>query len=71
MSSGSGCLKMPNITIDLWEGRSKEEKRKLIQKISKDVSETLNIPIEHIRVIINEVSKDNWGLEGKQASQIR
>ena len=61
---------MPVIKIDIWEGRSKEAKRKLIKEVSKAVSESLEIPIEHIHIIINEISKDNWGLKGDQASEV-
>jgi len=61
---------MPVIKIEIWEGRSKEEKRKIIQAVSKAVSESADIPLEHIHIIINEVSKDNWGLRGDQASEI-
>ena len=61
---------MPVIKIDMWEGRDKETKRKLIQSVSKAVSETLAIPNERIHIIITDVSKDNWGLKGDQASQI-
>ena len=62
---------MPFIKIDMWEGRSKEEKGKLIRNVTKTVSETLSIPIEHIHMVIKESPKDNWGLNGKQASEIR
>ena len=61
---------MPVIKIDMWEGRDKETKRKLIQNMTKTMSETLDIPIERIHIILNDVSKDNWGLKGDQASQL-
>ena len=52
---------MPVVKIDMWSGRDKETKRKLIQSVSKAVSESLGIEIERIEIILNEVSKDNWG----------
>ena len=61
---------MPLITINMWEGRDKEMKRKLIQALSKTMAETLGIPVERIQVIINDVPKDNWGLKGEQASEL-
>jgi 4-oxalocrotonate tautomerase len=61
---------MPMVKIDIWEGRNRETKRKLIKSVAKAVAESLEIPIEHINIVINEVSKDNWGLEGEQASRI-
>ena len=62
---------MPIVKIDLWEGRDKDTKRNLIQSVSKAVSGSLDIPVDHVRVILNDVPKDNWGLEGEQASRIR
>ena len=73
--SGSGdfilVIYMPIVKIDIWEGRDKDTKRKLIQSVAKAVSESLDVPVEHIHIVINEVSKDNFGLEGEQASRIR
>jgi len=62
---------MPVIKIEIWEGRTKEEKRKIIQAVSKAVSESADIPIEYIHIIINDVPKDNWGLKGDQASEVK
>ena len=61
---------MPFVKIDIWTGRSRDEKRKLLQAVSKAVSETMNIPIEHVHVVISEAPKDNWGLHGDQASRL-
>jgi len=61
---------MPFVKIDMWAGRDREEKRKLLQAVSKAVSETMDIPIEHIHVVISEAPKDNWGLHGDQASRM-
>ena len=55
----------------MWEGRSKEIKRTLIQAVSKATAESLEIPIERVQVYINNVSKDDWGIKGDQASEIK
>ena len=62
---------MPIVKIDLWEGRGRDTKRNLIQSVSKAVSGSLDIPVDHVHVVLNDVPKDNWGLEGEQASRIR
>jgi len=62
---------MPIVKIDFWESKDKETKRKLIKLVSKAVAESLGIPIEYVHIVLNEVSKDNWGLEGDQVSEIR
>lgn len=62
---------MPFVKIDMWEGRDKEAKKKLIQAVSRAVAESLGISIDWVHVVINDVPKDNWGLKGEQASEIR
>ena len=61
---------MPLIQINMWEGRDKEKKRGLIKSVTDTVAGELDIPSERVQIIINEVSKDNWGIKGEQASQI-
>jgi len=61
---------MPLVKIDMWAGKDKETKKKLIQSVSKAVSVSLDIPIEWVHVVINESPKDNWGINGKQASEL-
>jgi len=61
---------MPVINIDLWEGRDKDTKAKLIVSVTKAVTESIGCPADAVQVILNEVPKENWGLAGKQASDI-
>jgi 4-oxalocrotonate tautomerase len=62
---------MPVIQIQMWEGRDKQMKRNLIKSVSETVAKTLKIDISHISIIITEVAKDNWGLHGEQASELK
>jgi len=59
---------MPVVRIDLWKGREKETKKKLIKKVTSAVADAIGCPIEAVQVIINEVEKDNWGIGGTPAS---
>lgn len=59
---------MPVVKIDLWKGRDKEKKKKLIEKVTSAVVDAIDCPIEAVQVIINEVEKDNWGIGGTAAS---
>ena len=59
---------MPVVRIDLWKGREKETKKKLIKQITSAVTDAIGCPIEAVQVIINEVEKDNWGIGGTPAS---
>jgi len=64
-------ISIPVVKIDMWEGRTAEQKEKLIKSVTDAIADTLKIPKEHITVIINDVPKINWGLKGEQASKIR
>ncbi|MCK4821863.1 2-hydroxymuconate tautomerase family protein [bacterium] len=61
---------MPVIKIDMWEGKDKDTKKKLIESVSKAVSQSLNISEEWVHIVINEIPKENWGINGKQATEI-
>lgn len=55
---------MPIITVDTIEGKDKETKRTLIQKLTEVTAEILNAPPETIRVIIRDIPEDNYGIGG-------
>ena len=45
---------MPIIQCDIREGRSKEQKQRLAQEITRVVAETIDAPREYIYVLIRE-----------------
>ncbi|OVE75119.1 hypothetical protein BVX95_00050 [archaeon D22] len=59
---------MPVVKIDLIEGRTNEDKQKLIKGISNSF-EDIGIAKEKVHIIINEVNKENWGFKGLQATE--
>lgn len=61
---------MPIVRIELWEGRTEEQKEKLIKEISHCVADTLGVAIEHVEVLIFDVPKANWGIRGVPASKM-
>jgi 4-oxalocrotonate tautomerase len=64
-------INIPVVKIDMWEGRNAEQKERLIKSVTDSIAKTLEIPKEHITIIINDVPKTNWGLKGEQASKVR
>ena len=55
------------IQIDCFSGRSIEVKRTLYKLIIQSLS-TLEIPKDHIKIIIREIPTENWGIRGGQAA---
>ncbi len=51
---------MPLIQVTLVEGRSPEQLRALISKLTAAVTEAIGAPKEAIRVVLNEVPDTHW-----------
>ncbi|MEI2810417.1 MAG: 2-hydroxymuconate tautomerase [Nocardioides sp.] len=51
---------MPLIEVTLVEGRTPEQLRSMISAVTTAVSETVNSPVENIRVVIREVPTTHW-----------
>jgi 4-oxalocrotonate tautomerase len=56
---------MPLIQVTMVEGRTTEQKHALIRNLSASMAETLEVPLERIRVAIYEISADEWGIGGE------
>lgn len=56
---------MPYVTVKMLEGRTDDQKRALVQKVTDAVSETTGAPKERIVVMIDEMSKNNHAVGGK------
>ena len=54
------------IELTLFPGRTREQKRAVIEGITEKLHGVLAIPKEDIFIIINEPPPENWGLGGKQ-----
>lgn len=55
---------MPIVTIHLLEGRDKEKKKALIKNVSEAIVNTLDVPLDSVRVILQEMSHDHFGIGG-------
>lgn len=60
---------MPFIQINLLAGRSPEKKEKLIQEVSHTVANVLEAPIESVRVMVNEMQPEHWGIAGESVKK--
>jgi 4-oxalocrotonate tautomerase len=55
---------MPFITVQIIEGRSVEQKHALIKEISEAAIRVLDADPDNVRIVINEVTSDDWGVGG-------
>jgi len=61
---------MPFAQVFMIEGRSDDQKRAVIEKVSQALVEAVNAPPETVRVWITEVPKTQWGIAGKTAKDL-
>jgi 4-oxalocrotonate tautomerase len=55
---------MPQVTVHFLEGRSLEQKRRLVARITDALVEEVGARREMVQVRFLEVSKRNWGRGG-------
>jgi 4-oxalocrotonate tautomerase len=61
---------MPFAQIYMIEGRTDDQKRAVIEKVTAALVEAVNAPPETVRVWITEVPKTQWGIAGKTAKDL-
>jgi len=55
---------MPSVTIDLYAGRTLEQKRALVKNVTDAIVNTLKVAPEAVRIKIIESSKENSAQAG-------
>jgi 4-oxalocrotonate tautomerase len=60
---------MPIVQISMISGRTPEKKEQLIKKVTDAIVEALQIPADKVRIILNEVPKENIGVGGVPLSK--
>ena len=54
------------IELKLFPGRTAEQKKDLIEKITDNLNQSLKIALSDVFIVIEEPSLENWGMGGKQ-----
>ena len=52
---------MPHVIVKLWPGKSEQQKRRLAEAITRDVTSVLHYGDESVSVALEEVSAAEWG----------
>jgi phenylpyruvate tautomerase PptA (4-oxalocrotonate tautomerase family) len=56
-----------HISIDCFAGRSLEAKRNLYKTIVNNLSQ-FGIPANHVKIMLREITAENWGIRGGNAA---
>jgi len=59
---------MPIVYVNVWKDFGEEKAKIVIKGITK-VFVDLGIPARAVEVIVNEIPKSHWGIEGVPASE--
>ena len=56
-----------HVSIDAFAGRSLDAKRALYRGIVENLA-ALGIPKDHVKILLRELPRENWGIRGGQAA---
>ena len=56
-----------HISVDAFAGRSLDAKRALYRAIVENLA-ALGIPRDHVKILLRELPRENWGIRGGQAA---
>jgi len=59
---------MPLVTIKLLEGRTLEQKRAMVEKVTQAIVETTGATPENVLIDLQDMSKDTFARNGKLIS---
>ncbi len=56
---------MPIVNIQLYEGRTQEQKDQIAKGVAETISRVADVPMEATVVIFSDTSKSDWHVGGK------
>ena len=59
---------MPIVRIEMFEGRDRKTKQELVKSITAEMVRITGCGEASVNIVINDVSKENWGMGGELAS---
>jgi 4-oxalocrotonate tautomerase family enzyme len=55
---------MPFVIVEMWKGRTVDQKRKLVRAITDAMIQHAGCRPDHLHVVIHDVEKDSWARAG-------
>lgn len=59
---------MPVVIVEMWEGRTVEQKKQLAEGITASFTR-IGTPPEHVHIIMKDNPRHNWATGGRLASE--
>ncbi|WP_409303821.1 2-hydroxymuconate tautomerase [Peribacillus sp. SCS-155] len=61
---------MPFITVKVLEGKTEEQKRTLVKKMTEAVTESFGVEAEKVFIFFEDLKKENYGKQGELFSYL-
>ena len=61
---------MPTINVQLFEGRTPEQKRAFVKAMTEATCATLDATPESVDIILHEIKKEHWATAGRLWSEV-
>lgn len=61
---------MPVMIVHMLEGRSQEQKERFIEALTKAAEDTLDSKPESVRVLLQEMPKEHFGVAGASMKKL-
>ncbi len=61
---------MPVIIVELWEGRSADQKRKLVKAFTDAMVDIAKVKPDHLQIVFHDVPRESWGRDGTLATDM-
>ena len=59
------------VEISMFEGRSKEAKKKLIRELYRNIGDKAAIDTQDLEITISETPRENWGIRGLPGDELK
>jgi len=60
---------MPLIRVEMFEGRSTDQKRELVEALTRETARVCKCSPESVIILIQDVKKSDWGVGGQLCSE--
>jgi 4-oxalocrotonate tautomerase len=60
---------MPTIRVEMMQGRTPEQKTKLVQALTQATVDSLGVKPESVDILIYDIQRENWATGGVQWSE--
>lgn len=62
---------MPIVTIQLMQGRPPEKIQDMMREVSRVIAETIDAPLETVRVMVNEMQDHQYAVGGRPVAEVK